>query len=76
MTLEQLETAVLSLPQDSLIELVTRLIEQLGKTSDIDQEIANDWLEEAVARNHDLTSNEVVGYPAHQVFSDLRLSLS
>ncbi|MBD2152844.1 addiction module protein [Pseudanabaena sp. FACHB-1277] len=76
MTLEQLENEVLALPQDSLIHLFTRLIEQLGKTNEIDREIENDWLEEAEARDHDLTSGEVIGYPASQVFADLRASLA
>lgn len=34
--------------------------------------ITNDWLEEAEARDLDLTSGEVIGYPASQVFADLR----
>ncbi len=76
MTLEQLENEVLALPQDSLIHLFTRLIEQLGKTNEIDREVDNDWLEEAEARDHDLTSGEVIGYPASQVFADLRASLA
>ena len=76
MTLEQLENEVLALPQDSLIHLFTRLIEQLGKTNEIDREIENDWLEEAEARDHELTSGEVIGYPASQVFADLRASLA
>jgi hypothetical protein len=76
MTLEQLENEVLALPQDSLIHLFTRLIEQLGKTNEIDREIENDWLEEVEARDHDLTSGEVIGSPASQVFADLRASLA
>jgi hypothetical protein len=75
MTLEQLETEVLSRPQDSLIHLFTRLIEQLGKTNEIDREVENEWLEESEARDHDLTSGEVIGYPASQLFADLRASL-
>jgi hypothetical protein len=33
--------------------------------------ITNDWLEEAEARDRDLTSGEAIGYPASQVFADL-----
>ena len=76
MTFEQLENEVLALPQDSLMHLFTRLIEQLGKTNEIDREVENDWLEEAEARDHDLTSGEVIGYPASQVFADLRTFLA
>ncbi|MCA2951360.1 hypothetical protein [Microcystis sp. M112S1] len=38
---------------------------------DLNDRITNDWLEEAEARVNDLTSGEVVGYPASQVFADL-----
>ncbi len=75
MTLEQLETEVLALPQDSLLELFARILEQLAKTNDMDQAILNEWIEEAATRDQDLISGEVVGYPASQVFSDLRASL-
>jgi hypothetical protein len=33
--------------------------------------ITNDWLEEAEARDLDLTSGEVIGSPASKVFGDL-----
>jgi hypothetical protein len=75
MTLEQLETEVLALPQDSLLELFARILEQLAKTNDMDQAILNEWIEEAETRDQDLISGEVVGYSASQVFSDLRASL-
>jgi len=76
MTLEQLENEVLSLPQESLIHLFTRLIEQLSKTNEIDREVETDWLEEAEARDYDLTSGEVIGNSAIQIFTDLRASLA
>jgi hypothetical protein len=38
---------------------------------DLSDRITNDWLEEAEARDRDLTSGEVIGYPASQVFADL-----
>ena len=37
---------------------------------DLSDQITNDWLEEAEARDRDLTSGEVIGYPASQVFAD------
>jgi hypothetical protein len=43
---------------------------------DLSDRIANDWLEEVEARDRDLTSGEVIGYPASQVFADLRASLA
>jgi len=39
---------------------------------DLSDRITNDWLEEAEARDHDLTSGEVIGYESSQVFADLR----
>ena len=41
----------------------------------LSNQITNDWLEKAEARDHDLTSGEVIGYPASQLFADLRASL-
>jgi hypothetical protein len=76
MTLEQLENEVLSLPQDSLIHLFTRLIKELSKNNEINCEVENDWLEEAEARDYDLTSGKVIGYPASQIFVALRTSLA
>ncbi len=38
---------------------------------DLSDQITNDWLEEAEARDRDLTSGEAIGYPASQVFADL-----
>ena len=38
---------------------------------DLSDRIKNDWLEEAEARDRDLTSGEAIGYPASQVFADL-----
>ncbi|MFN5137004.1 MAG: hypothetical protein ACK5HK_02005 [Pseudanabaena sp.] len=38
---------------------------------DLSDRITNDWLEEAEARDRDLTSGEAIGYPASQVFADL-----
>ncbi len=38
---------------------------------DLSDRITNDWLEEAEARDRDLTSGKVIGYAASQVFADL-----
>ena len=37
----------------------------------LSNQITNDWLEEAEARDHDLTSSKVIGYESSQVFADL-----
>ena len=38
---------------------------------DLSDRITNKWLEEAEARDRDLTSGEVIGSPASKVFGDL-----
>jgi hypothetical protein len=38
---------------------------------DLSDQITNDWLEEAEARDSDLTSGKVIAYPTSQVFADL-----
>lgn len=38
---------------------------------DLSDRITNEWLEEAEARDRDLTSGKVLGYPASQVFAEL-----
>lgn len=38
---------------------------------DLSDRVTNDWLEEAEARDLDLTSGKVIGYRASQVFADL-----
>jgi hypothetical protein len=37
----------------------------------LSNQITNDWLEKAEARDHDLTSGKVIGYESSQVFADL-----
>jgi hypothetical protein len=38
---------------------------------DLSDRITNDWIEETEARDRDLTTGEVIGYPASQIFADL-----
>ncbi len=73
MTLEQLEAEILALPKDSLARLIARLIEQLGQ-SEIEPEIASVWTKEAEVRDNDMSTDKVIGYPAHEVFQRLRTS--
>jgi hypothetical protein len=51
MTLENLEAEVLSLPRDVQAKLLARLLEHLGQSNEIDQEIASAWVEQAELRD-------------------------
>lgn len=69
MTLEQLEAEVLALPKDSLVLLVARLLEHLGQLDDIDQQIADEWTEEAERRDLDMTNGTTAGIPSQEVYN-------
>jgi hypothetical protein len=75
MTLEQLEAQVLALPKDSLALLVARLIEHLGQVGEIDQQVADEWLQEAELRDEDMSDGRIVGVSSQEVFKKLRASL-
>ncbi|WP_375477501.1 hypothetical protein [uncultured Nostoc sp.] len=53
MTLENLEAEVLALPKDSQAALLARLLEHLGKSGEIDREVASIWAEEAELRDQE-----------------------
>jgi Putative addiction module component len=74
MTLETLEAEVLSLPRDSQAILLARLLEHLGQSSEIDQEVASVWAEEAELRDQAMDKGQTVGVPAQQVFQRIRVS--
>jgi Putative addiction module component len=75
MTLENLEAEVLSLPRDSQATLLARLLEHLGQSSEIDQEVASVWAEEAALRDRAMDDGQVAGVPAQQMFQRIRASL-
>ncbi|WP_071189865.1 addiction module component [Trichormus sp. NMC-1] len=60
MTIEQLEAQVLALPKDSLVLLVARLIEHLGQVGDIDQQVAEEWIQEAELRDEDMSNGKIL----------------
>lgn len=51
MTLENIEAEVLLLPKQSQVTLLTRMLERLGQSNEIDQEVASVWVEEAELRD-------------------------
>jgi putative addiction module component (TIGR02574 family) len=75
MTLENLESEVLSLPRDSQAALLSKLLEHLGQNADIDQEIASAWANEAERRDQAMDDDQVHGVPAEQVFQKVRAAL-
>ncbi|HLO87871.1 MAG TPA: addiction module protein [Nostocaceae cyanobacterium] len=75
MTFEQIEAEILALPKDSLALLVARIIEHLGQVEQIDQQIADEWAEEAERRDQDMSDGNVAGIPSQEVFKRIRASL-
>jgi hypothetical protein len=76
MTLETLEAEVLKLPKDTQAALLARLLAHLGQRSDIDQNVADIWVEEAEVRDREMDSDQDLGIPASQVFQEIRASLT
>jgi hypothetical protein len=75
MTLENIEAEVLLLPTQSQVTLLTRMLERLGQSNEIDQEVASVWVEEAESRDRAMDNGQVAGIPAEQVFKRVRTSL-
>jgi hypothetical protein len=83
MTLENLEAEVLLLPKQSQVTLLTRMLERLGQSNEIDREVASVWVEEAELRDRfacakgdrSIDNGKTAGIPAEQVFKRVRTSL-
>jgi putative addiction module component (TIGR02574 family) len=75
MTLEHLESEVLSLPRDSQAALLSKLLEHLAQNNDVDEEIASTWADEAEQRDQAMDAGRVTEIPAEQVFQRVRASL-
>jgi hypothetical protein len=75
MTLENLEAEVLLLPKQSQVTLLARMLERLGQSNEIDQEVASAWVEEAELRDRAMDDSQVAGIPAEKVFQRIRTSL-
>jgi hypothetical protein len=75
MTLENIEAEVLLLPKQSQVTLLTRMLERLGQSNEIDREVAAVWVEEAELRDQAMDNGQVAGIPAEQVFQRVRTSL-
>jgi hypothetical protein len=75
MTPENLEAEVLLLPKQYQVTLLARMLERLGQSNEIDQEVASVWIEEAELRDRAMDDSQVAGIPAEQVFQRIRTSL-
>ena len=75
MTLENLEAEVLLLPKQSQVTLLARMLERLGQSNEIEEEVSSVWLEEAELRDQAMDESQVAGIPAEQVFQRIRTSL-
>jgi hypothetical protein len=75
MTLEQIESEFLMLSKDSQAALLARLLEHLGGSSEIDQEVAGIWVNEAELRDEAMNNGRASGIPAGEVFQQVRASL-
>jgi putative addiction module component (TIGR02574 family) len=75
MTLENLESEILSLPRNSQAALLSKLLEHLAQNNDMDQKIASAWADEAEQRDQAMDGGQVSGVPAEQVFQRVRAAL-
>lgn len=75
MTFETLEAEVLLLPKQAQVTLLARMLERLGHSNEIDQEVFSVWVEEAELRDRAMDDGQVDGIPAEQVFQRIRTSL-
>jgi len=72
MTVEQIETEVLKLPEQARADLLDRLIRSLSDISAMDPDVAEAWRQEAVRRDEEMESGSVAGMTAEEVFEELR----
>jgi Putative addiction module component len=75
MTLENLEAEVLLLPKQSQVTLLSRMLERLGQSNEIDLEVSSLWVEEAEIRDRTMENGATAGIPAEQVFQRVLTSL-
>lgn len=73
MTLKEIETAALELPEDERVELLLFLSEHLRR---IDPEIEQAWLAETRRRWADIESGKTRTIPGEQVLAEARARLN
>jgi Putative addiction module component len=75
MVIEQIEAEILALTTDEQASLLSRLLENLGKTIAIDPAISQVWIDEARDRDRAMDLDPTLAVPAAEVFSRIRSSL-
>jgi hypothetical protein len=74
--IEQIEAEILALPTDEQVSLLSKLLENLGKTLAIDPEVSQIWIQEAIDRDRAMDLDPTLAIPATEVFSKIRASLT
>ena len=75
LTLDQLETEALKLPEESRLKLFETLLHSFEKAEDLDAEVALVWAQEAEQRARAMEDGSEPGIPAEEVFARIRASL-
>jgi Putative addiction module component len=76
MVIEQIEAEILALPTDEQVSLLSKLLENLGRTLAIDPEVSQIWIQEATDRDRAMDLDPKLSIPATEVFSKIRASLT
>jgi len=71
MTLDQIETEALTLPEESRAKLVETLLLSFEKVNRGDDEVAQVWAEEAERRDEEMERSGEQGLSAEEVFRRL-----
>ena len=71
MTVSELESEVLKLPEHERAELLGRLIQNLANATKLDTSVEQAWIDEAIRRDEEMDAGSVDGIPANEVFEDL-----
>ena len=75
LTLDQLETEALKLPEESRVKLFRTLLRSFEQALNLDDGIARAWAEEAERRAQAMEDGSEPEIPAEEVFSRVRASL-
>ncbi|HEX4962246.1 MAG TPA: addiction module protein [Thermoanaerobaculia bacterium] len=75
LTLDQLETEALKLPEESRIKLFRTLLHSFERALNLNDGVARAWAEEAERRAQAMEDGSEPEIPAEEVFSRVRASL-
>jgi putative addiction module component (TIGR02574 family) len=74
LTLDEIKTEALRLPENDRAQLFSTLLLSFGETPE-EEEHTRAWAEEALRRDQAMDSGEEPGIPAEEVFRELRSTL-